>query len=439
VGLRAALAAFVAAVWVLGAPAASAGEDVHLGVASCKGSPCHGSAADLKKSLGILQSEYQTWQRYDKHAKAYLALLSERGERIADNLGLGKAETASQCLVCHADWVPAQRRGVEFRFEDGVGCEACHGGAERWLGPHVGGRIGHDDLVKAYGLNATERPLQRAELCLTCHVGDSAHPIDHQIMGAGHPRLAFELQTFSQIQPAHFRVDGVYRSRKTAFAGVQFWAVGQAVTLEKLATALADRKPPTAGVFAELALFDCGGCHHPVGTPHWRKGDNSGLGPGMPHFNDANALMLGVIAARVAPELATRLDRLLPALQRAVVLHEGNPDEIGRELAQSAHQLAELLSERSFSPEDLRAITLGLTQLAIGPELTGYGAAEQSTMALAALIDTLNQSGATDPRQYAAVKAALDRAYAATEKEEDYDPAKFAAAAQAVAHAMQVW
>ncbi len=414
-----------------------ASDDAHLGVASCKGSPCHGAATDTKKTLGILQSEYQTWQRYDKHAKAYTVLLSERGERIADNLGLGKAETAPQCLACHADAVAVQQRGVEFHIEDGVGCESCHGGAERWLGPHVTGRVAHDELVRNFGLTATERPLERAQLCLTCHVGDTAHPISHRMMGAGHPRLAFELQTFSQIQPAHFLVDGKYRERKTAFAGVQFWAVGQALTLEKLAIALADRKPHGEGVFPELVLFDCDACHHPTGAPHWRKGGMSGLAPGLPHFNDANALMLRVIAARMAPDLAGALDRDLPALHRAVSLGEGNEDEAASKIAKSARQLAELLADRRFTSEDLRALMQSLTALAGGPDLAGYGAAEQCTMAFASLIDTLHQEGDVDSRHFADLKVALDQAYAATAKEESYDPAKFAAAAQSLSHALQ--
>ena len=42
---------------------------------------------------------------------------------------------------------PAQQ-GVQFKMSDGVGCEACHGGAQRWLGDHVTGKTTHADLVR---------------------------------------------------------------------------------------------------------------------------------------------------------------------------------------------------------------------------------------------------------------------------------------------------
>ena len=62
-----------------------------------------------------------------------------------------------------------------------------------------------------------------------------------------------------------------------------------------------------------------------------------------------------------------------------------------------------------------------------------YAAAEQATMGFASIIDTLQTGHLVDAAQFGALKAALDQCYAATQKEEAYDPAKFAAAAQSVA------
>ena len=59
-----------------------------VGVVNCANSLCHGSASPWKDSH-ILQNEYITWSRVDKHAtRAYGVLMEERSQRIARNLGL---------------------------------------------------------------------------------------------------------------------------------------------------------------------------------------------------------------------------------------------------------------------------------------------------------------------------------------------------------------
>ncbi len=69
-----------------------------LGVVNCANSLCHGSVTPWKDS-NILQSEYVTWSRVDKHAsKAYPVLLNERSQRIAKNLGL--VQPAHQTKLC---------------------------------------------------------------------------------------------------------------------------------------------------------------------------------------------------------------------------------------------------------------------------------------------------------------------------------------------------
>jgi len=72
-------------------------------------------------------------------------------------------------------------------------------------------------------------------------------------------------------------------------------------------------------------------------------------------------------------------------------------------------------------------------------DASDYAAAEQSTMAFAAIIFTLNASQALDASQYAALKAALNQCYAATQKPDSYDPRIFEAAAQSVAQVLPAW
>src|SRR5689334_3902790 len=129
---RRAILALIGCAWAGLAAAADAplpmvDKDTHMGVFSCSGSTCHG-AVQPWPNANILQNEYVTWQRRDKHAKAYEILTNEQSRRIAHNLGLRDANTAPECLNCHADNVSADRRHPTFQLTDGVSCEACHGG-----------------------------------------------------------------------------------------------------------------------------------------------------------------------------------------------------------------------------------------------------------------------------------------------------------------------
>src|SRR5262249_3240208 len=158
--------------------------------------PCHGQAGGKEKVNAVLQNEYLTWSQKDEHRKAYSVLREDRARKMAMAYGLTvPPESAQVCLNCHADSVPKNRQGPLFRMEDGVACEACHGGASSWLGPHVSGATHQENVVA--GLYPTERPVARALKCLSCHYGDETRIADYRLYGAGHPRLRFELATFT--------------------------------------------------------------------------------------------------------------------------------------------------------------------------------------------------------------------------------------------------
>ena len=90
------------------------------------------------------------------------------------------------------------------------------------------------------------------------------------MMGAGHPPLGFELDTYGAIQPAHYQVDQDYIERKGQPNDIQIWAVGQALDLKKRMDALLDPGNALKGLQPELALFDCQGCHHAMNQLQWR-------------------------------------------------------------------------------------------------------------------------------------------------------------------------
>src|ERR1700741_1296492 len=83
----------------------------YIGPGSCAATSCHGSVKPVADSR-ILQTEYTTWILKDKHSRAYQALTSQVGERMAGILKLGaKAENARKCLACHALYTSPERRG----------------------------------------------------------------------------------------------------------------------------------------------------------------------------------------------------------------------------------------------------------------------------------------------------------------------------------------
>ena len=367
--------------------------DIHLGVASCAGSTCHGAIEPWPGST-VLQNEFVTWQREDRHAKAYEVLLNDRSKRIARNLGLGAAHTAALCLDCHADNVDRKARGKQFQLSDGVGCEACHGGAVGWLGIHISGVGGHADNIKA-GMYPTDDPIGRARLCLSCHFGNEQKFVNHRIMGAGHPRMSFELDTFTAIQPAHFRVDGDYRKRKSGANGVQIWAIGQAMALVATLDAMIDPKHGRDGIFPELVLFDCQACRHPMSNVRWQRRSSTGLGPGIVRINDANLIMLRVIAGHVDKDLGVALRRQGLALHKASAQGSEAMAEAAKGLRDAAAGLVERFVQHSFAKADMQALLTGVIREGLGGEYVDYAAAEQATMALAAIIAAMRTAGSS--------------------------------------------
>ena len=204
----------------------------HLGVASCASSTCHGGAV----AGGRRQRAAQRGRHLAGAGQARPLQRAAEGRALAQDHPQSRARrrTPKICLDCHTDNVPEERRGEKFQLSDGVGCEACHGGSQNWIGVHtvVDDAGGHARNVAA-GLFPTADPKDRARLCLSCHFGDESKFVDHRIMGAGHPRLSFELDTFTQIEPAHFDVDDDYRTRKDVADAVQTWAIGQGMALSQ--------------------------------------------------------------------------------------------------------------------------------------------------------------------------------------------------------------
>jgi hypothetical protein len=434
------LIAITSAFIVLGGSGASAVDSgpalpftasaVHLGVSSCGGSSCHGALKPWPGST-VRQDEFITWQDKDPHAKAYKVLQSERSKRIAKNLGLANAYEAKVCLDCHADNVAAEQRGPGFQIADGVGCESCHGGAVDWLGIHVSGKSDHAANLKA-GMFPAEQALPRAKLCLSCHFGDADRVITHRIMGAGHPRLSFELDTFTATEPAHFTVDADYIRRKNPPDHVKVWAVGQVMAVDALAGAMIDPKRNQNGIFPELVFFDCYACHHPMSNVRWEPRESAGIGPGVPRIADANMIMLGVFLDLFVPGQAADFHAKVKALHQASLKGYSATVAAAKDLKSVTEGLAEQISNLTLGPAQMRTLLVGVIDRGMRGEYVDYAAAEQATMALSSILDAMKGADALSADQYKTLTTALNKCYAAVEKDEAYNPRTFLAALQAV-------
>lgn len=395
----------------------------HFGVASCASSTCHGAVSESKDS-NIWRNEYRIWSKHDKHAQAYKVLQNAESKAIAAKLGIADATKAKECLDCHADNVPVAMRGPKFQLTDGVGCEACHGGSEKWIKSHTDTQATHAKNLAA-GMYPTEDPNARAELCLSCHLGNENQFATHRIMGAGHPRMSFELDTFTVLQPGHYNVDDDYRKRKGEITDPMMWAVGQVQTAKRIVQLLDSHWFKSGAMVPEPSFFDCHACHHPMNDRRWQPSEiQVGLPPGAIRLNDAPLTMLRVITARKVPGMSVELLNATRNWHKASLVSRDALISAGKTLDGVLDKIESSFKQSSFSKADLQAITVDLFDQAGKGEYRDYTSAEQAVMAIDMIVITL---GANDR-----LKNEVDTLYRLVEDEHQFNPKNFATQTRAM-------
>ncbi len=405
----------------------SAGADAadrHEGVASCAGGTCHAVTHPMGES-GIRRDEYFIWQQRDAHTRATATLGSEQSRRIGEALGI-RPEQAPQCLGCHAEVVAAPQRGERWLASDGIGCEACHGGSERWLAPHTKPGLSLEQKI-SLGMTPLWQPETRASLCLSCHQGDQEHPISHAMMAAGHPALLFELDTFTSLQPSHHDRDADYAARKGAQDSARDWAVGQAMAADSLLRSL-ESGQLGQGLFPELVYFDCDACHHPMSQGRWLPDRSAGTEPGAPSLADASLYWLGLWLEVAAPDSASRWHRSTLELQAASqsgTLPLRAAARAARVLLRQ--QVLPLVSGRQLDAAQLKALLRAIAATGDSPQANNFMAAEQAAMAAVVVSDTLSRRGIGAGKKQ---RKAIDALFAAVRHRERFAPKDYRAALQ---------
>lgn len=392
----------------------------HLGVATCSSSVCHGRVKSTS-NYDVQLNEYVTWSHDDSHAKAYNVLKSERSRAIAAKLGLPNAYDAKICLDCHADNVPEAVRGKEFNIADGIGCESCHGGAEKWIESHTMKTTSYEDNLKN-GMFPTATLTSRAPLCLSCHVGNADKFATHRIMGAGHPRLSFELDTFQALQPPHHQIDKDYAARKPVYSRTAVWAYGQLEAARMEVQLIQQYFAKDGGVFPELALFSCHSCHESsMRQLDWARGLTTiGTQPGSVPLNDGHVRMAIVIARQMSTPGARDLVSLSQSLQEASATSRERVVQLSGRLEETLRQIEAQAAARQWSNAERTALLTAILDLGSRHEYRDYISAEQAVMATELLMLDLDTAGRNRPR--------LDALFKLVEDDEAYRPDQFVTA-----------
>lgn len=264
--------------WLVGAVAAAEPPPrAHLGVSSCASAGCHAAA---EAGHAPWQSAFTVWATRDPHSQAHRALEGPLAERIVAAIAMrsgGRPQPPAPehpaCVACHAPSPGAAMR-------EGIGCESCHGPAGDWVVAHT--LPGWKTRGNSAGMVDLADPEACARTCTPCHVGappradGATFEVSHDLIAAGHPRLAFELRSFKAGAPPHWR-DRVALAAAGSIPAADVdpvgeWATGRIVALEAYLDQVARQSATAAGAsgglladtWPELSAFDCYGCHRPA-------------------------------------------------------------------------------------------------------------------------------------------------------------------------------
>jgi hypothetical protein len=290
----------------------------YLGSLSCASTACHGQQDD--PSGPVSRSAYARWLESDPHARAARTLDSEPFQRILRITSSGRADGASdplvaaRCAKCHDPLAVPQRDTLAGpTVGHGIGCESCHGPAEKWIAVHYDREFDRATL-RSLGMIDTRDVHVRASLCAGCHVGDADRDMNHDMIAAGHPPLRFELSAYhDKITRKHW--SDAERIQAADFKA-QLWSAGQKgaaeaalALLESRAARAADKDKHTP--WPEFAEFDCFACHQRLRTPPYAAVALKAERPGIPGWQPWNLALvnhseqLGVLRSALGRSLVT--------------------------------------------------------------------------------------------------------------------------------------
>lgn len=250
---------------------------------------CHGKA----QATAIWERATTLWFDRDPHAQAYSKLLNAQSQQIVHRLVGKSLEPDSEdyrkvlrnlCVSCHAN-----EHLPDDQMQLGIDCQVCHGPASAWGEAHYSGStlaLGSKRFENTPRVNL-ESLRVRAEVCSSCHVGQlnrgnglRDREVDHRLMAAGHPGMAFDFENYLERYPKHWDVKAE-DSRLGEFPAYQRWRTGKWIAARVRLELLRDRAQRQAklGGLSDTAPFDwpeftewsCTSCHHQLLPNAWRQ------------------------------------------------------------------------------------------------------------------------------------------------------------------------
>jgi len=442
----------------------------YRGTASCDA--CHtdahtyGPGGRDDRGDWIRGNEMAIWSNDDIHSQAFQLLKeSPITERMAKGLGKTKEQLLSDqaCLNCHFPFSDNIRNSPTVSpIPEGVNCEACHGPAEKWIGPHseLDWRRKSPSDKRSLGMRDMSHAIDQAELCLSCHVGQKSKSpfenrfVTHEMYAAGHPPLpSVEVATFSNVLPHHWRYSDEKQAAFTQWFDQfkakrlndprisdandwqnKYWPAASKMgdrsrtKLAVLGSVVAIRKTMEwlgnesieAETWPHLEYYDCQACHHElrVSEKSWRQKRSSATGkPGRPMLRRwpeigielaqtyAQADAKGEQVPNVTAELQ-RLDQLFGAKPF------GNPADItpvAHDVEQKCDGLLKILDGLSYGQADAIRLFKLLAELsARDGRLLDYDSARQVGWTLRIFWEDADGKITSDSTKNDALKKELD-------------------------------
>ena len=267
-----------------------------------------------------------------------------------------------------------------------------------------------------------------ARVALECHLGNDKCFVTHEMMGAGHPPMPFELDTYTAIEPAHFVVNDSYIQRKGKPNDMQIWAIGQAMDVQMRMDLILDPSHAPQGFNLELSLFDCQSCHHSMSELQCGAAALTGLRRGRIKLYDATAVMLVVAAQRIAPDQAKKLADHLLALHAALGQDWNAVKQEASAVRDAVNALMPALASHDFNSDDAAALAVPWSPARPCWRDLDYSGAQQQVMALESIVAAMKLQGFADDKQIAGLNDALSGLYTAVANDQKYDPDTYVAA-----------
>jgi hypothetical protein len=261
----------------------------------------------------------------------------------------------------------------------------------------------------------------RAKVCMDCHFGTDDSTVDHRLIGAGHPRLTYELDTYGILQPNHWEVDEDYVKRKAPYNSARAWVYGQFARSKEMVAQMASTKRSKHGIMPELTLFNCYNCHHSLKEDQWKSRSYGGR-PGELQLNVSSLQMLALALSVVAPAQADSFSAKIKQLPARLV-KDGANDLIGSLKSDLSGSIQSAINSAKYDRATAKKLMAEIVSYSANTPSLPYEVAEQAAMAMCALSATIG----SESKKY---EKNIDAIYKSLEDEESFSPPSFTKAAK---------